>query len=425
MRTGLVSIALVSWLGAACGGETAGQSTFVADAGSITTGNAPDGGGNVAAVAVDNGPAAAGGSANVAYVSVTVCAPGNASLCQTVDHVQVDTGSSGLRLAAEVLGAGVTAAQLTQATDASGNPLVECAQFADGFSWGPVRLADVKIGGETASSVPIHVLGDPAFAGRTVPSACSSFVNVEENTVVQLGANGILGVGNFIQDCGPACASGSQDGSTYNICPTATSPQCQPAAVPPSQQVTNPAAAFAADNNGVLLQLPAVAAPGAASVSGSLVFGVGTRSNNGLGSAAVHTLGADGTFSTSVTGLGTFSSSFIDSGSNGYFFNDSALQACPGGDSFFYCPPGAVSFNASIAGANAVASQVSFVVDNAETDFNTNGTAFPNLAGSAGSGLGAETFDWGLPFFFGRPVYVVFEGKTAAGASSTGPYVAF
>ena len=62
---------------------------------------------------------------------------------------------------------------------------------------------------------------------------------------------------------------------------------------------------------------------------------------------------------------------------------------------------------------------------NATSDFNTNAAAIPNLAGSAGTGLGANTFDWGLPFFYGRSVYVVFEGRTASGSSLVGPYVAF
>ena len=40
---------------------------------------------------------------NTAYTTVTVCAPGSTSNCQTIDHIQVDTGSSGLRILSEVL----------------------------------------------------------------------------------------------------------------------------------------------------------------------------------------------------------------------------------------------------------------------------------------------------------------------------------
>ena len=112
---------------------------------------------NMQAVIVEKGP---GGFVNILFTSVTICAPGASSNCQTIDHIQVDTGSSGLRIIASVLS---PALALRQQTDASGNPIVECAQFVDGFSWGPVKIADVRLAGEVASSVPIQVIGDPAF----------------------------------------------------------------------------------------------------------------------------------------------------------------------------------------------------------------------------------------------------------------------
>jgi hypothetical protein len=126
-----------------------------------------------------------------------------------------------------------------------------------------------------------------------------------------------------------------------------------------------------------------------------------------------------------VTGMQAFSSSFIDSGSNGYFFDDASLQLCPGGNSSFYCPPGPASFHATITGVNGATGAVAFTVDNAVSDFTMDAAALPNLAGSAGTGLGTDTFDWGLPFFYGRSVYVVFEGRTALSSSLAGPYVAF
>ena len=387
-----------------------------------------DGGGgaaplNVVAATVDSGPAAAPGSVDVLYVTVTLCAPG-AAFCQTIDHVEVDTGSTGFRVLYEVLGAGVTSGQLQQSTDAAGNPLVECVQFADGYSWGPVKLADLRIGGLTAASIPIQVIGDPAYASRTIPSACSSFVNVPENTLAQFGANAILGIGNFLEDCGSFCTGGAQDGSAYNICPPALAPTCQPVTAALTTQVQNPVSRFASHNNGVLIQLPSVTPPGAMTATGSLVFGVDTASNNGLGKATVYGLDGAGNFGTAVTGLQAFSSAFVDSGSNGYFFDDPGLQRCAGNASF-YCPPGPTSFSATITGTNGAAAAVTFTVDNAANDFNTNAAALPNLAGATGNGLASGTFDWGLPFFYGRPVYVVFEGMTAASSTLTGPYVAF
>ena len=56
-------------------------------------------------------------------------------------------------------------------------------QFADGFSWGSVRLADIHIVGEQASSVPIQIIADPAFP--TIPASCSNS-GPPENTVPSL-----------------------------------------------------------------------------------------------------------------------------------------------------------------------------------------------------------------------------------------------
>ena len=37
----------------------------------------------------------------------------------------------------------------------TGNPFYECLQYADlSYSWGPIQLATVKIGGDTASQLP-------------------------------------------------------------------------------------------------------------------------------------------------------------------------------------------------------------------------------------------------------------------------------
>src|SRR5882757_11426553 len=147
---------------------------------------------NVVSVIVDEGPTSQ--SVNTLFTSVTVCVPGSTASCQTIDHIQVDTGSYGLRLLAPVL-----TVTLPVETLASGNSLVQCAQFVDGFSWGPVALADVQIAGETAKSLPVQVIGDSRFA--TVPAACSG-TGTAEDTVSSFGANGILGIGPFELDCG-------------------------------------------------------------------------------------------------------------------------------------------------------------------------------------------------------------------------------
>lgn len=93
--------------------------------------------------------------------------------------------------------------------------MVQCAHFVDGYSWGSVKLADLRIAGEQASRLPIQVIGDPNFT--TVPRNCSR-TGPSKNTVSELHANGILGVGIFRQDCGDACVQSGASG-IYYTCP--------------------------------------------------------------------------------------------------------------------------------------------------------------------------------------------------------------
>jgi hypothetical protein len=364
---------------------------------------------NVQPLVVNSGPPGVV-YVNGAFTSVTVCVPGSSS-CQTIDNVLVDTGSMGLRIVSSAL-----SLALPQQNDGSNSPIVECNQFIDGFTWGPLRMADVKMAGEQAKSVPIQVIGDPAFT--TIPNACSS-TGPSEDTVQTLGANGILGVGPFRQDCGLACSiGGSVNPGFYYSCPSASS--CAQTTVTLAQQAQNPVWMFASDNNGVILELPTVPASGAPSVSGSLVFGIGTQANNGLGSAQVLALDANGNFTTVFNGQ-PHSGSFIDSGSNGLFFLDSATTGLPtcSGNNQFYCPASTQNLSATNQGTNGVNSTVSFSVANANTLLgNASDFVFSNLAGP-----NPGSFDWGLPFFLGRNVFTAIESQgTPAG---TGPYFAY
>jgi hypothetical protein len=398
---GLWSLSFVS-----CGG---GGSELSSAPGGTTTAAT-----NEVAVIVDSGPdATQAATVNTLYTTVTICVPGSTTECQTIDHVQVDTGSVGLRILAPVL---TLSLQVAQATD--GNSLMECTQFVDGYSWGPVASADIQVAGEKASAVPVQVIGGSAFA---VPTACANVGNAED-TVAAFGANGILGIGVFAQDCGTNCAPPNTGNTFYYSCTTAA---CNEIAAPLNTQVLNPVPLFPIDNNGSIIVLPAVADAGAATVSGSLIFGIDTESNNTSGSVTVLALDGNGDF---VTTLGTqsLSESFLDSGSNGLFFYDPDYQnvLCGTGFANFYCPGSPQTLTATLTGAGAApaTTSVTFTFDNAQAVFTTNQTfaAFPTVAGTYSTNL---SFDWGLPFFFNRRVATAIEGKTTAVA--TGPYVAF
>jgi len=345
---------------------------------------------------------------NGLFTSVTICVPGT-STCQTVSGILVDTGSSGLRVLSSAMN--LTLPQQTS----NGAAVVECAQFQDGFTWGPVQSADIKLSGETASNTAIQVIGSPQFP--TIPSGCSA-TGTPEDTLADLGANGILGLSVFRDDCGPACASsGSSNPGFYYRCP---STGCTVIAQPSAQQLQNPIWLFSSDNNGVMIQLPSVASGGAATLTGSLVFGIGTQSDNALGTARVFTTDAAGNFTTVFSGQ-SYTSSFVDSGSNGLFFLDSPTTGMPtcssSGD--FYCPSSVRALSATTRGGNGTTATVSFSIDNAQTLLN-------NLRFSVFGELGgpnANSFDWGLPFFYGRTVFTAIEGQSTPGG--TGPYWAY
>ncbi len=362
---------------------------------------------NVLAITASGGPA---GIANAITASVVLCVPGTSN-CATVDGILVDTGSTGLRVLSSALPAGFN---LPGQSSASGGPVGECFQFVDGFTWGPVAVADIRLSGEQASALPMQIIGEPNFA--PIPSSCAA-TGMPEQTVQTLGANGVLGVGNFLQDCGPACTlAGSSNPGFYFSC---SAPGCQPVGQSLAQQVQNPVAAFAGDNNGVIIELPVIPATGAPSVSGSLVFGIGTQSNNELGTAKVVALNSAGNFTTVINNQ-TLPGSFVDSGSNGLFFLTSATTGIPVcANNPFYCPASTQNFTAVNTGTNGVSTSINFSVANANTLFSSGGNfIFNNLAAP-----NPGHFDWGAPFFFGRNVFVAFEGRnTPAGP---GPYTAY
>jgi hypothetical protein len=377
--------------------------------GSVTLG-ATDRGSNVALVFIDSGPAGANNIINVPFVSVSVCRPGT-STCQTIDHVLVDTGSYGLRIIAP--GVLDPALALPAITGASGNPVGACASFVSGFFWGSLHRADVKIAGETAASLPIQQVSDTNAAFAHIPTGCSN-TGLNIGTVARLGANGILGVGLFNQDCGPACTTQVVPGTYYEC--SATS--CTGITMPLANQVANPVAAFATDNNGVVLTMPAVPAGGATTLTGAIIFGIDTQTNNRIGSAAVYATDGFGNFTTTYKGA-LLRSSFLDSGSNGLFFSDTTIPRCSI-SAGFYCPATTLSLSATNTSANGVSGTVNFNVESLQA-------LDPGIrAASVGGSIGRSSrtvFDWGMPFFFGRTVFVAIEG--ASTQHGNGPYWAY
>ncbi len=340
---------------------------------------------------------------NTPYVSVTICQPGT-NICKNVDNILLDTGSTGLR----VLASTITSLQLSPVV-VNNASILECASFISGTAWGPVKLADVKMSSEVASSIPIQILADPSYS--TIPTTCGGSQDTQISTTLK--TNGILGIGLFVND--------SQ--SYFNCIPTTFSNCRISLSLTPNLQVQNPVAAFPVDNNGVIIKLPAVGATGSKLVTGSLTFGIDTQSNNSSTGSYVIPTSSSGYFTTIFNNT-TFSSSFIDSGSNGLYFPSGSLSSilvnCSSASlSGFYCPAATQSYIAALTLKNSVQGNVSFSAANAKNLVANGNYAYDNITGQ----IGGNIFDWGLPFFFGRSVYFGITGRTSN--ASIGPYYAY
>jgi len=405
--------------------------------GTTTVTVCPTSGCNIAELVVNGGPLPSTNPyPNGVFTTVTVCEPGTSN-CATVDYILVDTGSFGLR----VLQSALTGVNLTPIT-LSGLTLNNCVNFGDGsYVWGEVAPADVSISGEKASSVPIHLIADPPGGSGEIPTNCSNGGS-DDDTQAGLLANGILGIGPEPTDCTYAGSNLCTGGSTYSfgypyyLC-SGNPLTCQstPPAVDVTSQVTNPIVMFATDNNGSSITFPSVGS-GEPTATGTLTFGIGTQSNNGLGNATVYTPAQQGAlgwaFDTTVSGLGLYLPySFIDSGSNAYYVqnpNGTLIPVCS--DSTFFCPAVGSPINASATNTGlAGTGTVNFEISNADQLAATGDFALSTLGAPSsttvtdscpsGNSDPACAFDWGMPFFYGRTVFTAIDGTTVSNEPAT------
>lgn len=431
-----------------------------------------------------------GNYVNNITTSVTVCVP-NTTTCTTIPDVLVDTGSVGLRLlssgADNVTGAQVGSLGLPTITDSSTNfPLYECVEYGDlSYTWGPMAYATVTVGGETGTQVPavdggvtnggipIQIITNEtppeaiAYEGVAYYNPCiynnGDGAGPNAGTVASLGSNGILGIGNFPQDCALAQNYCTDINSTtgqyleYSSAGVSTSNDGTlnyvVEATPLNYQAWNPVSTFPTDNTGSIITLPSVGATGSAPLTGTLTFGIGTETDNAITTQSVYELDCGGDFLSvtyngvtyddvdNQTDCSSETSMFIDSGSNAFYIldettlgssstNGASMNDCiaSGSDLGWYCPLATGTTTAepfdmmplTLTGDNGTQTNVSLVLGNYDTLNATGNAAFNNIAessceGGASAGCTALTdfFDFGLPFFFGRPIYIgISEGLT-------------
>ena len=411
---GLLTVCVV----AACGGGGGSSSSSSSASNNSSSSNAATStiaaaDTNVLAITVKQGPRA--NLVNPPFVTITVCAPGTGT-CDTVNNVIVDTGSVGLRVLASAVPNSLSALTRIQLSSTS-NYLAVCGQFLSGYTWGTGRLADIAMSGESAAGVPIQVIGD-ASSG-SAPSSCVNGSSTSYTTASSLGGNAILGVQGMIQDCGATCVVAP----TIYYWGCASSTACSSpstTAVPLAQQMTNPVSKFATDNNGVIIELPVISDSGAATATGAMVFGIGTRANNALGGATV--VQTDSAFNFKSTYNGTTNTmAFVDTGSSVYYLDDTAIPTCSAsGFSGFFCPTSTVSrsvtFASNVSGQTGTYSSTVNIANAVDTVGSKSYYAFNDLGVQQ-----SNTMDFGLPFFFGKNVFVKME--TAANARNG--YLAF
>ncbi len=192
-----------------------------------------------------------------------------------------------------------------------------------------------------------------------------------------------------------------------------------------ASQVSNPVAFFAADNNGIIVSLPPlINANGDSTVAGEVIFGIATQTDNAMPASGLTVLGTDaaGDFTATYNGVAAARPALIDSGTDSYAFDDPSIPVCTTGNFVgYYCPPvaphNAFAINQGV-GANAGTNTVNFAIADPNT-FVPNAAAFADLAGGGGS----SRFTWGMPFFYGRKIYIAIEQRAAS--ANTGPYYAY
>lgn len=347
------------------------------------------------------GPASASPVPNIPWVSVTICVPGTTN-CQTVDNIILDSGSTGLRIFSSALT--VTGFPGEQS---GGNPMAECATFGSAITWGSVVTASVTLGGESPVTVPIQLI-DASFGTASPPAPCG-FPTASPG---QLNGNGILGI------------MSTQFDSAYDEYFTCQGGTCSFLSAPGGLSVQNPVYLLPQDNNGVIVYLDPIPDGGASEGVGAVVLGVDTEANNdpnfiSSGDAYHCVESSSSAFFTNYKGQQIWQS-IADTGSNMLFFQDSSLPQCA--LTLFttgYCPNPEVNLTASVHGNTGTPQALSFTVGNGAALYDSGNSAFDDLAAPLEI-TGGIDFDWGLPFFFGRSVFITYGSSSSTVCGSGG-----
>jgi hypothetical protein len=338
---------------------------------------------NVLPVTIDRSSSAQ----NIPEVTVTVCVPGTKT-CQTIPHIEVDTASTGLRVYSAALHIGLP-------TELDGdNRIGDCAWNY----WGYMHMADVQLAGLKAKAIPIQVIepGDP-----NTPSWCGADTAYNPSTY-----NGIIGISPTLTD---TMATGY-----YYSC---SAQGCTQGGIDPSLQVANVSANFPTDNNGCVVQFPDVPADGTQAVTGQVIFGIGTRSNNHPPSDLVPIVPDETWGQFKVEANGKIYESAFDSGTWSYNVPYLSNELCPN-DTVRLCPSSPLTIPVDLLNANGDVTYLTSMNIVDYSKFPSANMAFDNL-GTAWPGSTQMMF--GLPYFFGRSIYYGYDQRNTP--VGVGPWI--
>jgi hypothetical protein len=381
-------------------------------------------GSNLLPINVSQGPGA-GLTLNRPYTTITLCMA-NTPYCQTIDHVLVDTGSTGIRIFKQVLNANLAGPEDNQGW------LGEYQAFGTGNSWGPVVGRLVTLGGEPSVSLKIQII-DSSWGGG-VPDGYSSSWNSPDDA----GFNGILGIG--LSNPYP-WDSGSYFSCQSGVC------SILPSQPPIEYALENPVFLLPRDNNGIIISMPKISADGQTSASGTLVLGIGTQPDNdpkNFSANWLFTVPAKGLFEgtahvTMTAANMSFNWLLPDSGTNSITF----APPLPGSYVHLngtYCLPSPLqNFPTliSVPGTTSGTWPFTFAIECVDdlqppNCVPSNPTQGETLCLVAFNDVGAASgipyddyFIFGLPLFYDRDVYIVYPDASAPLPLGKGPLYGF
>jgi hypothetical protein len=258
-----------------------------------------------------------------------------------------------------------------------------------------------------------------------------------------------LGIGTTVVDCGIDCAdatytfdraSSAVSPAVYYDCQGKADPKlCTATKISTTYQVINPVWLLGSNySQGVVLVMPAIpdSQPGAGAAHGELIFGIDSQANNtlppGVQKVFLSTLQSSESYLSIKTQFKghTYVNSYLDTGTNATFFSDASITPCDvkpfDFQTYWYCPSSALkNLEAQISDGDPTlnkAVSVSFQVANFAVLSSTSNTAFSNSAGGINNTNplydaknpsnqskyipDTKTFAWGMPFFYGKRVYM-------------------